>query len=371
MKNFVRPSHVLFAITLLSPAAARAAVVWTATFEKGDLSEWTPGINGTKGTRKNVEVLGEKVRSGSYAGKITVHPDDTFTFDQNRVDIQHQSTLTGEGKDSYLSGHYMMPEDAKVRNQIGFYESNKSFQNVMDLWVEPKAGGGTTINFAIGFIPDKAQWTADFKAGEWHQIAIHVHWSSNAANGYVELWFDGVKAPMTLKGKTRANDTDTLFYQTGLHRKKTVQFTDVIYLDDFIEADTEAEAKIAAPTQGGGNDGGVSPDATGAAGTGATGAAGTTGTAGTNGAAGTSGAAGTGAGGTTGAAGTSAAAGTSGAAGTGTTGAAGTTSPPREESSSGCAFAGGNGAGLGGLGTLSALALIATALRGRRKRCSR
>jgi len=30
--------------------------------------------------------------------------DDTFTYDQNHVDIQHPSTLTDEGKDSWLSG---------------------------------------------------------------------------------------------------------------------------------------------------------------------------------------------------------------------------------------------------------------------------
>src|SRR6266478_58371 len=79
----------------LLPSPARATVVWTSTFEKGNLSEWTPGVNATKGTRKNVEVLGEQVHSGSYACKITVHPDDLFSqYVQDRVDIQHQSTLT-------------------------------------------------------------------------------------------------------------------------------------------------------------------------------------------------------------------------------------------------------------------------------------
>jgi hypothetical protein len=112
------------------PAAAQATVVWTADFEAGDLSEWMPGINGTNEARQNVEVVGDEVFSGSYAGKITVHPDDTFTFDQNRVDIQHQSTLTTEGADMWLSGHYFMPENANVRNQIGFFESNESYQNV-------------------------------------------------------------------------------------------------------------------------------------------------------------------------------------------------------------------------------------------------
>src|SRR5262245_26591958 len=104
--------------------SANAAPTWTATFEKGDLSEWTPGVNTTKGTRKNVEVLGEQVHTGKWAGKITCHPDDTFTFGQNRVDIQHPSTLTAQNKESWISGHYMMTQDAQVRNEIAFYESN-------------------------------------------------------------------------------------------------------------------------------------------------------------------------------------------------------------------------------------------------------
>src|SRR5438477_2286075 len=87
---------------------ADAAVVWTATLEKGDLSEWMPGVNATKGTRQNVEVLGEQVHTGKFACKITVHPDDTFNG-QDCVDIQHQSTLTAEGKQLWLSGYYMMP----------------------------------------------------------------------------------------------------------------------------------------------------------------------------------------------------------------------------------------------------------------------
>jgi hypothetical protein len=45
----------------LAAAPARAAVVWTATFETGDASEWMPGTNpkGPDGVRKNFEVLGE------------------------------------------------------------------------------------------------------------------------------------------------------------------------------------------------------------------------------------------------------------------------------------------------------------------------
>jgi MYXO-CTERM domain-containing protein len=400
MKNFVRSGSVLVALLcpVLVVGRASATVVWTATFEKnksGDVcssgaagAEFSPGINETKGTRINAEVLGEQVYSGSLACKVTVHPDDTFTFGQNRVDIHHQSTLTDEGKDSYLSGHYMMPADAQVRNEIGFYESNKS-NNAMDLWVAPKTGGGTTINFAIGFLPMTASWTADFKVGVWHQIGIHVHWSQNATLGFVDLWLDGVKTVTMLKGQTRP-DTTTLYYQTGLHRRNTYQVTDTIYFDDFYEGDTEADMHLAAPGSGGGSDGGA-PSADGGGGAGASGSGGATGTGGMTGAGGTGGAGGstgTAGSGSTGAAGSgSAGSGSTGAAGaaagaagsnsagtagSGSTGAAGSsstgavgTSGTHASKSGGCAVAGEPGPGAL---TIAALALLG-AIVARRRRC--
>ena len=147
----------VFALSLLMalPRLAGATVVWTATHEAGDLKEWSGGLNLTKTLpdktiRNNAEVLGEQVYAGKLSCKITVHPDDTFgQYNQDRVDLSHQSTLTGEGKDSYVSGYYYLPEDSKTRTEILFYETNGSFRNWMDLWIEPKQGGGTTVKFGI------------------------------------------------------------------------------------------------------------------------------------------------------------------------------------------------------------------------------
>jgi hypothetical protein len=268
---------LLLAAGLASSTSARAAVVWTATFEKGDSSEWMPGTNATNGARKNFEVLGEQVYRGSFAGKITLHPDDLFgQYNQDRVDIQHQSTLTAEGKETWISGHYLMPEDAKVRDEIAFFESNVSYQNVMDFWVEPKSGGGTTINFGVGFLGATKLWTDDFEPAVWHQIAIHVLWSTNAQTGSVDVWFDGQQVVTAAKAKTKA-DSNTLFFQTGLHRKDPADFTEVIYFDDFIEADTMADAGIAAPSAdpaGGGGGAGGSGGAAGVGGGSAAGAGG-------------------------------------------------------------------------------------------------
>lgn len=263
----------LFASSLLSmfvAAPAQAAVAWSATFEKGDMSEWMAGINavGPDKVRKNVEVSMEQAYRGKYAGKITVHPDDKFSADQVRVDIQHQSTLTDEGKEMWLSGHYFLPADVGGREEFGFFESNQSYQNVMDFWFDKKAGGGTTINFGTGFLGDEKLWTANFTTGVWHQVAIHVLWSTDPSKGTVDVWFDGQQVVTAAKAKTKA-DGNSLFFQTGLHRRDlyNVQTTDTVFLDDFIEADNFADAKIAAPSSEMGGTGGMA-GAGGAAGAG-------------------------------------------------------------------------------------------------------
>ena len=345
---------------LALPDTAQAAVVWTATFENGDFSEWMPGINPTKDARMNIEVLGEQVYSGMYAGKITVHPDDTFTFGQNRVDIQHQSTLTAEGSEMWLSGHYMLPEDAKVRNEFGFFESNQSFQNVMDFWVEPKDGGGTSISFGVGFLGEDVVWTGDFAAGVWHQVAIHVLWSEDPATGRVDVWFDGQQVLTDHAAKTKA-DGNTLFYQTGLHRTEVGDFVESIYIDDFIEADTFADAKIMAPMTAGGSGG--------TGGGGAGGAAGASGSAGAGIAVAVGSLAGEGGvvAGSGGGAGSSA--GSAGSAGSTPTATAGTaaTSPSSASEPSGCTLTN-RRADRGVSVALSLLTLFgATALRRRRR----
>jgi hypothetical protein len=235
---------------------AHATVVWTSTFESGSIApEWTPSINATA---LNVQVLAEQVYTGKYACKITVHPSDRFNT-QNRVDIAHQSKLTGEGKDMWMSGHYLMLADAGVRNEFYFWESSGSYQNMIDFWVEPKTGGGTTIGFGTGALGVNKLWSADFPIGKWHQIGLHVHWSVNPQIGAVDVWFDGQQVLTATKAQTMA-DGNPLYLQTGLHRKTWGTVVDTIYLDDFIEADSLADVKIGPPI-GSEPDGGTSNDA--------------------------------------------------------------------------------------------------------------
>jgi hypothetical protein len=353
---------------LVVPGAARAAVTWTATFEKGDSSEWMPGINavGPDKVRKNFEVLGEKVYAGMFAGKITCHTDDKFSADQVRVDIQHQSTLTDEGENMWLSGHYFMPADAGGREEFAFFESNTSFQNVMDFWFDKKAGGGTTINFGTGFLGQNKLWTADFTTGAWHQVALHVLWSTDQNKGLVDVWFDGQQVVTAAKAKTKA-DGNSLFFQTGLHRRNLYNVTtdDTLYLDEFIEGDSMADIEIGAPMSnpgGGGSGGSSAGGAAGAGGGSSAGAAGSSSSPGGTG--GTAPSAGTSSGGTVSTAGTGGA--PSGTGGTVTTAGTGTTptNTGTSSDSSGCNLSASSHNGI----TTALVAFLATALLLRSRR---
>jgi hypothetical protein len=408
MKSFVRsgPFLLVFLIAMSLASRARATVVWTAGFESnksGDVcastmagAEFTPAVLDVNGTRVNAQVLGEQVYSGKLSCKVTVHPDDIFTksYNQNRVDVKHTSTLTGEGADMYLSGYYYLPADAQTRNEFGMFETLKSL-NWIDIWIEPKTGGGTTLNLGIesngaklGSVP---VWNGDLSIGSWHQLAIHVHWSQDATKGSLDFWLDGKQVVTAFKHKTRPDGTD-LYFLTGLHRVVMQPYTESIYFDDFIEADTQDEIKIGAPMAT--VDAGMPPDAAGGAGTsggaagsgggggqaaaGAQGAAGTQGaagnTGGTSGVSGSAGSSSTGEGGgsssSTGAGGVPSNGG-AGAAGTGATGAAGMTtteSPHGRGGSSGCSIAGPCGF-LGGywLAAASCAAILQRRRRARRR----
>jgi hypothetical protein len=268
----------IFTLSLLAalPRLAHAAIVWKATHEAGDLKEWTGGTNPTKTlpdntVRKNVEVLGEQVYGGKLACKITVHPDDTFgQYNQDRVDLSHASTITGEGKDSYVSGYYYLPEDAKTRNEIFFYETNVSYRNWMDLWIEPKQGGGTTVKFGIesqgATLGSVLLWTGDWTPAAWHQLAIHVHWSTNSNQGVVDLWFDGKQVLTAVKHNTKFDD-NVMFLNAGMHRVLPQNFTEVLYMDEFTEADSLADINVGAPTTAGGTGGTAGASMGGAGGT--------------------------------------------------------------------------------------------------------
>ncbi|MEZ5403895.1 MAG: heparin lyase I family protein [Bryobacteraceae bacterium] len=232
---------LLFAAAVASPTAAE--VLFRADFETGDLSQWAAsGTRGQNTTPRNAAAVSDVVHSGKYAGRFTIHADDVFNDRQLRVQVGGPRITVEEGSDTYLSFWLYMAEAPKDRDNFFYWEGAPPprYNNVMTWWVEPREGGGAWIRYGTGNLGrNGTEWEAEFTPGKWHHLAMHIHWSEDAAKGRVRLWFDGAPA-LDRALKTKGAES-VYFCQPGIHRSPHRPSEDTIYFDDFVMATTLGE----------------------------------------------------------------------------------------------------------------------------------
>jgi hypothetical protein len=255
-------SHLLPLVLLavaLAPAPAAALVLWKGDFETGDLSQWDSTNLIKTGDRDNLVFVTDQVADGTKAAQITLRDDIIFEpYNQSRVEVKHEGLHTMNGEDSYYAWSFMVPGDAEIRSNIGYWESLVSFKNTMSFYIEPADGGGTDIVFGTGNLGETERWRQKLELNKWHRIAIHNHWSQQQADGKVNVWYD-YQQVVTNVTATKY-DANELFFQMGLHRSDPSPPVQVIYIDAAIETDSQADLLIPLPDpmgMGGGGAGGA------------------------------------------------------------------------------------------------------------------
>lgn len=282
---FLRGSVV--ASVLLTSAPALADVAWVGDFEDGTVDQWDGALNG-----QNISVLTDPVAEGTYAARIQLTNDAVWPNGLKRVELHHgpDPARTAEGAETFFAWSFYLPETLPTdpSQQIGYWESDQSYQQMMAFQVE-----GERISFATRRPQNQVHWDQDglVTAGTWHRIAMRIFWSKDVAQGEVDVWFDGEQVVSGAQAETLADDNPH-FTQVGLLRG-AFEFADapVILIDDAVEGDTLADVRPDALSQGTGGGG-----AGGGATTGATSSSGATSGGGPSGSSSSSGA-GTGSGG--------------------------------------------------------------------------
>ena len=289
---------------LLGAAEAGAAEVWVGDFETGDLSQWGFVLNGEVGGMAYAFAQQRTVAEGTFAGRLELHNDAVWPNGLKRVELQHRpaDARTAEGATTWFAWSFYLPEalPEDPSQQIGYWESNNTFQQVMAFEVE-----GETIAFYTRRPNNVEQWQANgvVTAGQWHRIAMGVTWSTNPGMGAVDVWFDGMQVVDQGPAQTLADDNPH-FVQLGLLRG-AIEFQDlpIIIVDDAVEGDSLQDVRPDdlpsegddSSSSGGGVDtsGGMSDDTTTGGGIGSTGDLVTTGSPATGGGPGGNGSGGT------------------------------------------------------------------------------
>ncbi len=245
------PLPLTLLLLLASTAPAHATVLWEGDFETGDVSQWDSSIALETNGRKNLVFVTDSVANGTKAAKITLMDDIIFQpYEQSRVEVKHVGLHTENGEDSYFAWSFMVPADAEIRSNIGYWESTPTSKNTMTFHIEPsKSGGGTDVVFGTGDLGQTERWRAKLALNVWHRMAIHNHWSQSDTDGRVNVWYDGVQV---VTGATAVKrDSNKCFFQMGLHRSDPSPPIQVIYIDAAMEADSQADILAPLPPLGG------------------------------------------------------------------------------------------------------------------------
>jgi hypothetical protein len=75
------------------------------------------------------------------------------------------------------------------------------------------------------------------RRNRWYNIALHVRFSPNSSEGFVEVYFNGRKQRLT-NGKRRryraTSEEGGAYYKTGIYRDDDIDQTDVVYHDNVV-----------------------------------------------------------------------------------------------------------------------------------------
>lgn len=217
---------------LLLAAFAYAESLFRGDFETGDLSQWPGGAKLT-----DAKVVTDPVRAGKYALRID-GSNSAERKGNDRIELQHQPKKPGteEGLERYFGWSVFIPAKlSKGTHAMGYFESRNSWSRVMAFEAQ-----GEDIQFTTR-VPYALRWSGKGRltTGRWHDIAVHVLWSRDAAEGFVEAWFDGEQVVPKTQTATLRDDNE-VFLQVGFFRQ-TCSEPETIYIDHVIEATTLAE----------------------------------------------------------------------------------------------------------------------------------
>jgi hypothetical protein len=214
----------LIASCLCSPAEAQ--IVWRGDFETNTLNQWSGLNNGT-----GIQVTDELVLEGDHAGLIQITDDEAHIWSNglNRVEFRYApgAQATAEGQDFYFGWSFLLPElFTEDSHQIGYFESDKTWQQMMSFLVE-----GSTLSFVTRQPSNQVHWsTSELQANTWYDLAMHIHWSQDQNLGTVSVWLDGEPVVQEASART-LNDANAHFIQLGILRD-TIEQDESIVIDN-------------------------------------------------------------------------------------------------------------------------------------------
>ena len=208
---------------------------WSAGFENGDLSEWTPyGSWLRQGNTATYDIQQSIVHSGDYAIKLTI---DTSSGTSQAAYLFFWNNQLPDA--AYYSAWYYIPENIDTDVWWNIMQWKSTYDGNTDHSRPMFVLDGAIFNqtaLSLCYLPDR---DADKKCWKQTDVAlpknqwvhIEVYYEKDKNDGHVIVWQDGVKL-FDITGYPTVLSDGSLYYSVNHYTDSISPDVSSIYIDD-------------------------------------------------------------------------------------------------------------------------------------------
>lgn len=215
---------------------------WAAHGETGDLSEWCQVI---RAAEDRVRVVTSPGNEGNYSYRFEIRPGDEPSGARAMLNSGISQSdgenchLIQEGDEAFYGW--------SVYLRYGNFDKSDKWRLVLQFkgihtGSPPVSLNVRNDNWLLNYRPNVEsgvlhKWTAPVKKGKWEAFGIHVKWSSNPEEGFIEFKYNGeIVVPKFYTANIHIENGSPVpnVVALGIYRDSTHTTTDVLYHDGFI-----------------------------------------------------------------------------------------------------------------------------------------
>ncbi|AXK73911.1 hypothetical protein DXK33_00940 [Mycolicibacterium neoaurum] len=248
------------AIAISTAPQAGARTLFVGDYSTGDFSQWptvqVKGYNDSGGDfvpDYSARVVPDAVKG--RAARFEVRPGDKPPFGGGeRAEVQGGSGTGGvEGQTCW----YQFSTKFDVSFPLNHADLGWGVTNQWHAY----AGGSPPVSWTVDM--ENGQWSLTIEkqaapgayleqfsifdtpldVGQWHDVAMQIHWSSSDDDGWIRLWHNGARQDFrdgsdTFQVRTLIPGASAVYYKEGMYREPS-DSTDIVYHSGFRSSDAE------------------------------------------------------------------------------------------------------------------------------------
>jgi hypothetical protein len=176
---------------------------WSGDFDGGDLRQYETI---QEAAPDRITTVTSPARNGRFSARLTAKDDDLLGGENPRAQLM-TGPMHKPGDDRYIGWSTYFPEDFPAMDAPGAFFVFFQFHGEPDSG-SPSIGFGVGADGRIELERDARYgydrvWSAPLVRDRWIDFVIHVKWSKNEDEGFIELWINGNRQTFEANGEER------------------------------------------------------------------------------------------------------------------------------------------------------------------------